>query len=444
MTADAARWPGTVVLLPLVAAVAASLLRHPRTGGWLAIGGATAAFAGACALPWQMQADALLLVDPLSALLAVLVAFVGMTAAWSVREHNAPEQVLVLLLLGALLLAVLANDMAVTWLAMAAATIAGAAALILRRTQAAVAAGWRFFLLGGVGLALALFGTVLLYRAAAPVLGPGPAAMNWSAVADAMPAARTPLPMLAFLLLLLGYGTFAALAPLHTWLPEAEAAASAPLAALLGGAMPAVALAAILRARALTATGWPLLVLGLTALLFGAFALWRQRDLRGGLACAGIAQTGAAAFAFGLGGAAATFAGILHLALLLLARTAALPLCDAAPGRLRRLTLAAAIAALAFMPPFGLFTSVFLIVGATARQAPWLLPPLLIGLVVLAWALTARLVTLLAVPAARDAGPPTLAALVPAWLSLGAVLLLGLAMPGGAVAWLAGVARTVP
>jgi hydrogenase-4 component F len=441
-------------MLPLLAAAAASGLRKPRPGTWLAIGGSSAAFLAACALPWQMQDGRLLLIDPLSAHIALLTAFIGMTSRWFSDDDTRFAPVLFLLLLAALLLAVLAGNLALTWFAMEAGTIAGAAALAMRRTESAVAAAWRFFVLQAVGLSLALFGTILVFRAMQPVLGAGLASLSWSAVADAAPRARGPLLTLAFVFLLSGYGTSAALVPLHTWLAKAEAEADAPTAALLGAAMPGVALALILRARALTvanpgslAPGPLLIAFGLASLLLGAFSLWRQHDARSSLPFATIGQSGVAAFAFGIGGPAANLAGMLHLTLLALAKSAALRCVRSAfpPSRAGTLALAAGLAALAGVPPFGLFISLFLVASETARHLPWLLLPLGLGLAVGASALVARLIAVIAGSPAPGAGTPTplVAALVPVWLALAVVMLLGLAMPGGVVAWLGRVAEAI-
>ncbi len=443
-------WAALVVLLPLLASVAACCVRTPRAAAWLAVGGSAAAFACAAGLAWWRTHSWLRpLIDPLAPHVALLTAFVAMTACWTAREGTRAQHALFLALLGALLAAVLADDLAITWVAMEAATLAGAVLIGLARTEAALAAAWRFFILGGVGLALALFGSVLLYLAAVPALGPGLAAMSWSALAHAAPALDGKLVSIGFLFVLVGYGTHAALVPLHSWMPQAEAATPAPVAVLLGGAMLNVALVAILRARAVAAgnaaamaPGPPLMALGLLSLLFAAFALWRQRETRRGLALVTIGQSGVAAFAFGLGGAAANFAGLLQLTLHTLAKAAAVQ-SDGPATPARRLTLAAALIALAGLPPFGLFSALFLIMGETARRLPWLLLPLGVGLAVGAWALAARLAAL--PPGAAERGTTaTYLALAPAWLALALVLLLGLAMPGAAVAWFAEAARMMP
>jgi hydrogenase-4 component F len=452
--------PGLIVLLPLLAAVVAAFVTRARIGAWLPVGGSVAAFALACTLPWQMQRGSLLLVDPLSAHIATLIAFVAVTTSWQAHHTAATrdgwlrraQHALFLLLLAALLLAVLANNLGIAWIAMEAALLAAAVATGVPASAGAVAAGVRLLLVGGVGIALALFGSILLYLAARPVLGPGVAAMSWGALADASPIAPAALLDAAFAFLLIGYGTLAGLVPLHLWLPEAMAEAPMPVAAMLAGAMPAAALVPILRTRALLASnaaavapGAPMIALGLASVLFAGFALWRQRTLLRCIAFAAIAQTGVAIFAFGLGGKAAHFAGLMHLTLLALAASAAvhgsawLSQNGAAGARTPGpLTRAAGLLALAGLPPFGLFASLFLIFAEAVRQAPLLAVPLGVGVAVsgvgLAWRIAAR---------AKPGGLRGMA-LAPIWLHFTLVLLAGLAMPGAVVAWFAAIAGTMP
>ena len=439
MSLAAPPWSALAVLLPLLASVAACLVPAPRAAWWLAVGGSTAALVCTGALVLSRAPPGL------PAHVALLTAFVAAATVWSARDLARPQHALALALLAALLAAVLTDRIGLTWLAMEAALLAGAALLGLTRAQGAASAGWRLLVLGGVGLALALFGSVLLYLAARPVLGAGAAAMRWTALAQVAPTLDGRLLSVAFVLLLAGYGTLAALVPLHTWLAEAEAALPPPLVGLFGGAMTNAALVAILRARAVLAgnsaampPGPALMALGLLSLLLAGFALWRQREAPRALAFVTIGQSGVAAFAFGLGGGAASCAGLLHLTLLTLGKSAAVQATGAGTPE-RRLTLAAGLVALAGLPPFGLFASLFLIANETARRLPWLLAPLGLGLAVAAWALAVRLAALPPADAA-ERGPAAYLPLLPAWLMLGVVALLGFAMPGPVVAWFAAAA----
>nr|WP_283949525.1 hydrogenase 4 subunit F [Limobrevibacterium gyesilva] len=474
---------GMVVLAPLLAAAVLAAVPRRDIAAWINIAAAAAAaFALACRLPWEMGAGTLLLVDPLAAHMAILTSFVGMTTAWFSRDYVAVEEAagrldarglrqyhaLFQAFLGFMLLALLSNNLGVTWVAIEAATIAAVLVVGLPRTEEAVEAAWKFFILCGVGIALALFGTIVLYLAALPALGPGLPAMSWSALAPAAAQCRGTLLNLAFVFLLLGYGTKAGLAPLHAWMPDAHAEGPTPVSAVLSGSILNVALFVILRLRSLLAEnadaiapGPPIMVLGLLSVLLAAFSLWRRRDVKRFFAFSTIEQSGVAAFAFGLGGASAIFAGLLHLTLHTLTKAAIFQCvgraCQLKGGqkfvdiggliashRLLGLTLAAGIVAVAGLPPFGLFTSEFLVVVETVRRLPVLIVPLGIGLVVGAWALAARLIALCLGPPTPDRGPaPSAAALAPAWLHLAVVLVLGLMMPASIVAWFAAIAGAV-
>jgi hydrogenase-4 component F len=474
--------PGLVALVPLLAAAVLAFVRSVRLGAWLVIAASTAAFALACLLPCEQHAGSLLLIDKLSAYMAILTAFVGMTTAWFSRGTIAAEaatgrlggwrgrhyHALYMAFLGFMLLALLSNNLGVTWVAVEAATIASVLVVSLPRTAEAVEAAWKFFILCGVGIALALFGTIVLYLAALPVLGPGLPAMSWDALGRAAPRAHGTLLNLAFVFLLIGYGTKAALAPLHAWMPDAHAEGPTPVSAVLSGSMLNVALVVILRLRSLLAAnaeaiapGPPIMALGLASLLLAAFSLWRRRDVKRFFAFSTIEQSGIAAFAFGLGGPGAVFAGLLHMTLHTLTKAAVFQ-CVGRAAQLKGgqkftdiggllsghralgLTLAAGIAGVAGLSPLGVFSSEFLIVAETVRRQPLLALPLGLGLVVGAWALAARLIALCLGPATPDRGttfPATV--LVPAWLHLALVLLLGLAMPASVAAWLHGIAGAI-
>jgi hydrogenase-4 component F len=468
--------------LPLLGAVLAALVASPALGAAITIAAAFGGFIAACTLPWQIQAGTFLLVDPLSAHVAGLTAFVGLTstifsAGYIPTELAAgrldPPRVrlyhaLLLAFLGFMLLALLSNNMGLTWVALEAATIASVLVVGLPRTENAVEASWKFFLICGVGIALALFGTIVLYLAALPALGSGYSAMSWSELARAAPQSRGTLLNLAFVFLLVGYGTKAGLAPLHGWMPDAHAEGPTPVSAVLAGSVLNVALVVILRLRTIMAAnpdaiapGPPIMALGLLSLLLAAFSLWGRRDVKRFFAFSTIEQSGLAAFAFGLGGPA-IFAGLLHMTVHTLAKSAlfhgvgraaqrksaqsfavigGLLSSDRALG----LTLATAIIAIAGLPPFGLFTSEVMILGETVRQHAWLAPLVVIGLVVGGWALAARLISLCLGAPTPNPGPPVgRLALLPAWLHLILVLALGVAMPAATFAWLteaAGVVR---
>jgi hydrogenase-4 component F len=472
--------PNLVVAVPLLAAIVLALLPQWRVAAWVNLGAAALAFGLACRLPWQgSAAGSWLLADPLAVHLVLLTSFVGLTSAWYSRFYVAMEvesgrlngprlrlyHAMFQALLGFMLLAILSDNLGVTWGAVEAGTIAAVLVVGLPNTVDAARASWKFFILAGVGIALALFGTIVLYLAASPALGPGWAAMSWSALALAAPRCNGTVLNLAFVFLLLGYGTKAALVPLHAWMPDAHAQGPTPVNAILSSSLLNVALFIILRLRGVMdenadaiAPGGPIMALGMASLLVGSFSLWRRRDVVRFFSFSTIEQSGLAAFAFGLGGAAATFAGLLHLTLHTLAKASVFQVVGRAAqakgaqdfptmggllltDRVAGLTLVAGVIAIAGLPPFGLFTSEFLVVMQTVHLAPLVAAPLLLGLVGGAWVLIARLQGL-----GLGAGEPNrhtafpVIGLAGAWVHLVIVLVLGLAMPAGIVAWMQGIA----
>jgi hydrogenase-4 component F len=458
-------WPAFVILAPWAAAIALAVLPWRDWHAWVNFGAASLGFLLACRLPFVAGEPGFWLrADPLAIHLVLLTSFVGLTAAWFSRFTLPPGlsdrlarqyHALFQFLLGSLSLALLSDNAALTWVALEAATLALVLATALTGEVDALRASWRVLLLAGAGIALASFGTLLLYLAAVPALGPGWAALRWSVLLPAAAQCDGSALSLAFIFLLLGYGTIAALVPLHAWLIEAQSRGMVALTGVLSGSLPGVGLFVILRLRGLLndnahalSPGGPIMALGLASLLVGGFALWRQQGLTRFLAVSTIGQSGLVAFSFGLGGAAATFAGLLHLTVHTLVKAASFqtvtghgePAGLLATHRAAGLTLVVAMAALAGMPPFGLFTSLVLVVEQTVQRLPLLAVPVGIGLVASSWALLVRLPSYCFGSAGSDQPPIPLAGLAGAWASLAMALVLGLAMPAGIAAWLQGIA----
>ena len=452
---------GLVAAVPFVAAVLLPFV-PARAGAWAGFGAAVVTFGLVCRLALVGGADAL------GTALALVAAFVGVTTAWFAAHGLAVEMeerqrarvanALFQAVLAGSLLATLADNLGVGWIALETGTAAATAAAALPFTGAAVEAGWRCFIVCGVALGLTLFGIVVLAAAALPTLGPGWAAMSWSGLARAAPGAQPALANLAFCLLLVGWGTLAALVPLQGWMPSTQAEGPVAISGILATLLLNAALANLLRLRGVMtacpgamAPGTVLVVLGLASVLGSALLLSeRRRDTRQFLAVSTVGQGGLAAVAFGLGGAA-IFAGVLHLVLHTLAKAAlwqgagrtALGLGGLwrTDRALAALVLAAGIS-VAGLPPAGVFASEFLVLVAAMRQAPAVAFVAGAGIVTSAWAVMARLQGLMLGPATPGAAPPTKqAAVLGAWVNLALALVLALAMPGPLVTLLRAAAR---
>jgi len=352
-------------------------------------------------------------------------------------------------------LALLADNLGIMWVAIEAGTLACVLMVALHRTPAAIEAAWKFFILCGVGIALALFGLIVLALAAQPVAGHAEGQLSFTVLRSLAARADPDLLNLAFVFLLVGFGTKAGLVPMHSWLPDAHAEGPTPIAAVLSGLLLNAAMLAILRGKSIVAAhpdtippGVFLIVLGFATLLLAGFSLWRRRDAKRLFGWSSIEHMGIVAIAFGVGGVAGHMAGLLHLWGHSLIKSAAF----FAVGRAARIKgaqhmaaigglatshpalgwgLALAMAALAGLPPFSLFASEVLLATALAGQAPWLVPLFLLGLLVAGTALLHAMQRLCfglptPQPAPMGAG---LATLAPLWAHLLLALILCLALP---------------
>jgi hydrogenase-4 component F len=360
-------------------------------------------------------------------------------------------------------LALIANNMGLMWVAIEVATLTTVLMVGVYRTPESLEAAWKYFILASVGIALALFGTILVYMAAQPVVGEGLNAMMWTVLMRHSAAFDPALLNVAFVFLLLGYGTKVGLAPLHAWLPDAHAEGPTPISAVLSGLLLNVALYAVLRFKLLLsanpdviAAGPLMVTLGLTSLIFAAFMLYRRRDIKRFFAYSSIEHMGIITFAFGIGGPLANFAGLLHMTMHSLTKSAiffAVGHVAQVKGTqkisdIRGLTeshpwlgwsLVLGVMAIAGLPPLGIFMSEFLIVSSTFAREPLLAIPLVFGLLV---AFGALLLRLTAVTFGEPSGSraPVEASYLPLFGHLTLVLIAGFYLPAPLVAWFQHVA----
>ena len=418
-----------------------------------------------------------LLVDDFNIYLIVLNTFVAFTTSVFSASYIAHElesgrltpvylrfyHAMYQVLLFAMNLALLANNIGLLWVSVELATLTTVLMVGIYRTHQALEAAWKYFILGSVGIALALFGTIIVYLAAQPVLGEGLPAMAWDGLLANAAEFDPALLNLAFIFLLLGYGTKVGLAPLHAWLPDAHAEGPTPISAVLSGLLLNVALYALLRFKMLLAANpgalapGPLMVgMGLVSLLFAALMLYRRRDIKRLFAYSSIEHMGIITFAFGMGGPLANFAGLLHMTLHSLTKSAiffAVGHIAQAKGtqklaQIRGLTvthpalgwsLVAGVAAIAGLPPFGIFTSEFLLVTNTFGREPWLALPLILGLLLAFGALWLRLQGVV-FGEPLGSTQPVQASYLPLFAHLLLVLIAGVFLPGPLVSWFQNVA----
>jgi hydrogenase-4 component F len=457
-----------LVLLPLVVslvlAVLTAALRTPLLRRYAGVVTAATVLASGVALSAAVldgatpTAGELLRVDALSAFMLAVVGAVGLTATWGglPPRDGATDawsySTLVALFLGAMSLAVLADNLGVLWVAVEATTIATAFLVGHRRTRTSLEAAWKYVVLGSVGVAIAFLGLVLLYAA---TVSAGRPTLSWIALTQEHLALDPSLVKVAGALAVLGFATKAGLAPMHSWLPDAHSQAPAPVSGLMSGVLLSVAFYAILRVQAVVdpVLGPGLMrgllaTAGLLSLAVAAGLVVRQRDLKRMLAYSSIEHMGLLALAAAAGGTLALAAALLHVLGHGLAKSSLFVVSGrilAAEGTTRisgiRGLLArrpgvavpylAGMAALLGLPPFSLFFSEVAIVVAGFQRGLGVVMVVAVGLVLVLFAGLARhtaAMTMGAGPAAAPAPDGTLLGpQTPLVLALGVTAVVGLA-----------------
>jgi len=468
-----------ILIIPAVSAALLAFLPDDRTTARLNVLGTFLTLICAVTLFFERpEPTSFLIVDDVNVVFIVLNTFVGFTTSVFsatyisheleigrltpayLRFYHAMYQTLMF----AMNLALLANNVGLMWVAVELATLTTVLMVGIYRTHEALEAAWKYFILGSVGIALALFGTILVYLSAASVLGEGLQAMAWSVLVQHADAFDPALLNLAFVFLLMGYGTKVGLAPLHAWLPDAHAEGPTPISAVLSGLLLNVALFAVLRFKMVMAANLqalapgPLMVtLGLVSVVFASFMLYRRDDIKRMFAYSSIEHMGIISFAFGIGGPLANFAGLLHMIMHSLTKSAiffAVGHIAQVKGTqkmadIRGLTtshpvlgwgLVLGVVAIVGLPPMGIFMSEFLILTSTFARAPVLAITLGLGLLVALGALLYRL-NGLAFGEAHGSEAPAKASFVPMFTQLGLVFVAGVYLPAPLVAWFQHIAE---
>lgn len=465
-----------LLLPPLMASCLALIVRpYRRLVGWCGLGCAAVSLTAAVRLCLVVLTDGpvavrgtvgdLWRVDALSALLALCIAFVaclasalgpGLTVDPNESGQARRFQIFMNAFAFTMLVAVTVQNVALMWVAIEATTITSAMVIPLHRTKASVEASWKYLLICSVGIALAFAGTVLAYSDFVTTAGQRPGALNWLTLRHAAPSLHRELLQLAFAFILVGYGTKAGLAPMHTWLPDAHSEAPSPISAMMSGVLLAVAMYAIARWKAVVDaavdpafTTWLLVGFGLASATVGAFSLVIQRHYKRMLAYSSVEHMGLVSIGLALG-PAGVFAAWLHVVNHAVAKSMSFLLAGrilrrygtseigSVTGLLRAMPwtgpmFAAGILALVGLPPFGLFVSEFLLVRAAIQaQQVWLAGAMLLLLLTAFVSLVGHLNRMLygEVPAGVPVGERRGWPLVALAGTAGVLVVLGVALPG--------------
>jgi hydrogenase-4 component F len=474
--------------LPVLGAVSLAFLGARRSAPEINVAFSLATFLAACGLTVRVIGEGNLIIareqffiDPFNVFLVTLTAFVGWTTSLFSRPYMRIEQEhgrvsrgqlrlfhsMYQLFIATMLIALTTNNLGLLWVAMEAATLSTVLLVTLYRTPASLEAGWKYFILCGVGISQALFGTILLYFAAEKVLGSeGVSALLWTHLNGVKGQLEPAVLSLAFVFLLVGYGTKVGLAPLHNWLPDAHAEGPTPISAVLSGLLLNVAIYAVVRCKVLvegalhsTLPSTMLMGFGLLSVVIGSFLLWRQRDIKRMFAYSSIEHMGIVTFAFGMGGPVANFAALLHMTVHSLTKSAIFFAVGHAVqkagtqvmGDIRGLmTISPAVGwglmigtlAILGVPPFGVFASEFLILTTAMQQQPWATPILLMSLGIAFAAIFSRLQPMV-FGETNVKRLPYQPAMLPVFAHLLLVLMLGLFIPPYLAHWYRAAAHLI-
>ncbi|HNV86340.1 MAG TPA: hydrogenase 4 subunit F [Candidatus Omnitrophota bacterium] len=275
-----------------------------------------------------------LFMDPLGALFAALIVALGLLSAVYAGGYLFEEGPSAIplrklrrygfffhLFLFTMLLTVFANNLGIMWISIEGTTLASAFLVNIDDKKSSVEAAWKYLILCSVGIALALFGIILVYYSAAlGVSGGGNYLLNWTFLAGRAKELNPQVMRLAFVFILVGYGTKAGLAPFHSWLPDAHSQAPSPVSALLSGVLLSCATLGILRFHILTKaatespfSGHLLIFFGVLSVAVAVPFILDQKDYKRLFAYSSVEHMGLVAAGLGFGGAWGLYGALLHV-----------------------------------------------------------------------------------------------------------------------------------
>ncbi len=392
-----------ILIVPLLAGLLCLTVRAPRVMAALGVLAFGVTLGLGLALVRQVLARGVvtewrgfLSADALSAWMVLLISTVSLAtslyagryferdvAAGAVTPGRVREFFVLTPLFGAgMFLVVLANNLGVMWAAVEGTALSSVLLVALYNRRTSLEAAWKYVILGSLGLALALMGTVFVYAAACKRNPDSLPSFNWSYMMSVAGQLDPRLLKLAFVFALIGYGTKAGLAPMHTWLPDAHSEAPSPTSAMLSGVSLKIALYALLRFHILTTAclhsdfsrGF-LLGFGLFSMFLAAPFILVQKNLKRMLAYSSLEHVGLICTGFALNSPVTIFGALLHMGYHALTKPVlffaagnihqtfhSLEFRVIGPGVMKVLPVTAIAMALAGLaaiglPPFGLFLS---------------------------------------------------------------------------------------
>jgi hydrogenase-4 component F len=411
----------SILVIPLLTAALLLLFASRQVATFIAISAGILELIGIGMTVWRvssagsLEAGRFLRVDTLTAFFLVnvgLVFLVVLLYAANYIHHIPPGRfssprwfyALLFLFLFSIIAVYVASNLGLLWIMMEATTLASALLVGFYNTEGAVEAGWKYLIVCTVGLAFALFGTIVIYVSAVHAGLPSALALQWTALAQAghALAGSQTLLKLGFIFLVVGYGTKIGLVPMHSWLPDAHAEAPSPVSAMLSAALLNCAVYALLRYDTIlvhaigpTFSHRLLIFFGIASVLVAGLLMIVQQDLKRLLAYSSVEHMGIIATGLGLGGFFGLYGALLHT----FTHSMAKSLLFFGAGHVRETTgtskisllkglaralpwtsaaLVIGLVAILGLPPFGLFVSEFSILREAFSQRHWLAALLLL------------------------------------------------------------------
>ena len=393
-----------LLIAPVATAALCWIVESPSLITLISVLGSVLCFAVCGWQSWSVLAGGPLVgsglrLDALGAYLALIISAIALAASLASGEfmrHEAESEKLgpdswkvyyglFHLFVATMLLVPIADNLGILWVAVEATTLSSAFLVGFHRHHHAVEAAWKYVILCSVGLAFALFGTILLYYAG--LQAGGGASLSWTHFMEISARMDPKIVKLGLLFVVLGYGTKAGLAPMHTWLPDAHSQAPSPVSAMLSGVLLTSAFYALVRfyAIAMPCLGPAFLsrvflFFGLGSLAIAAPFILVARDYKRLLAYSSVEHMGFMALGLGIGTPLAVYGTLLHLLCHALAKS----LAFLSAGRIlhafgtRKITkvagalsvapeagffFLAAVLGLCGLPPFGIFLSELIVLS---------------------------------------------------------------------------------
>ena len=331
-----------VLLLPLAISILGAglllLFRNPRAAIRAALGLGALEIGALGTLIWkvhergEVQLGSYLRADALSSLFLLIIAFIsalvlvyssGYLRHMGEGRFSSPRWFysLTFLFLFTMITVCVSANLGLLWIMMEGTTLGSALLVGFYNTEGAVEAGWKYLIVCTLGISFALFGTIVLYLAAAKSGMNPAAALDWVSLMNAAPRAGLDphLVKLSFVFVVVGYGTKVGFVPMHSWLPDAHAEAPTPISALLSAVLLSCAMYALLRYEVIVSRAVGphfshslLLVFGLASMTVAGLLILVQRNLKRMLAYSSIEHMGIIAIGLGLGGPLGLFGALLH------------------------------------------------------------------------------------------------------------------------------------